>query len=787
MRKSLILSSVLIVFASTCNSSDAQITRTPEGSLLPKRTRTVTEAPKEEANIRLTYWETPWSKVFRDVAQLSGSELVMDRIPNGNFNRADRNVYTRSDAVKILNRYLERLNFRMFEQGKYLIVMPHQVARSRYGRPVIRPEEVAAQVPVSRQPERHTYQQPQRRVDTIRPGVARQATTYQQYGNETNRREATSSQFTSGNVATAQYYMRDSQSGMVRLSSNEAGTKKVGKPDLKEAVVVPKNLPAVEIARSIYKAFNKHAKLVDVGPGGFPGVTISWPQKFDLGIDTKTNRLFVSGEGSQVQGAVKMIQLLDRPVKLDEKTELVPADQETSKIALNLQPTIKKLVTQPGLPPVPAPVPKTQPEPPSAAMLGGLKGDVSIQNVPGIGLVVTGNEEDVKKVMQVIRQIEQLSVGTNPDIHLALLTNVDSTALSELLTTVYEKLAAVQNPQARASTTAAATVAIVPVVKPNAVLIIAPTAALESLLALIEKLDRPVDPRTEFAVYHLRSAVASQVVSMLQQFYQERGGLGVRVVAYADSRTNSVVVQAQPRDMQEVAALVAKIDRDTTAAVNQMKIYPLKNAVAEELVEVLNEAIRSVLNPPTTGQGGGGQGSQALREAKSAVLQFLTIDRKEGRQVRSGILADIRITADMRTNSLVVTAPGKSMALIGALIEQLDKPTANVAEIKVFSLENADATTVVGLLENLFVQTAGGQQSQTGIQVVGAEGASSSLIPLRFSVDVRTNSIIAVGGAEALQVVEAILFRLDENEIRQREKSGLPTQERSRSRCGCRD
>ena len=39
---------------------------------------------------------------------------------------------------------------------------------------------------------------------------------------------------------------------------------------------------------------------------------------------------------------------------------------------------------------------------------------------------------------------------------------------------------------------------------------------------------------------------------------------------------------------------------------------------------------------------------------------------------------------------------------------------------------------------------------------------------MQFSVDTRTNSIIAVGSREDLAVVEAILLRLDEGDLRER-------------------
>src|SRR5439155_7382046 len=106
------------------------------------------------------------------------------------------------------------------------------------------------------------------------------------------------------------------------------------------------------------------------------------------------------------------------------------------------------------------------------------------------------------------------------------------------------------------------------------------------------------------------------------------------------------------------------------------------------------------------------------------------------------------------------------------------KPSAIVAEIKHFTLKNADASSISKMLTELFSlqqqgqrQTAGQQAQQLGLQLAGAEDASSQLIPLKFSTDIRTNSIIAVGGAEALSVVEAIILRLDASDVRQRQSS----------------
>jgi type II secretion system protein D len=112
------------------------------------------------------------------------------------------------------------------------------------------------------------------------------------------------------------------------------------------------------------------------------------------------------------------------------------------------------------------------------------------------------------------------------------------------------------------------------------------------------------------------------------------------------------------------------------------------------------------------------------------------------------------------------------MGLMTALVEALDRAPNAVSEIKVFTLKNADAQQSVDLLETLFDNT--NQEEQLGIQLAGTEGSSSSLIPLRFSADIRTNTVLAVGSAESLSVVEAVLLRLDNDDTRKLETTVIP-------------
>ena len=101
-------------------------------------------------------------------------------------------------------------------------------------------------------------------------------------------------------------------------------------------------------------------------------------------------------------------------------------------------------------------------------------------------LILRGNEEDLKQVQEVIDRIEQLAAGTRPEIHLLFLNNVNSEALAELLSDVYQRLGNLRN---AGTEQGAQTVNVVPIATPNAILILAPTNTIQSVIDLAEELD----------------------------------------------------------------------------------------------------------------------------------------------------------------------------------------------------------------------------------------------------------------------------------------------------------
>jgi general secretion pathway protein D len=781
-----------------------------------------TDADDGEVSVRLSFLSTDWESVLNKVAEGTGSVLVADRMPSGNFSRQDFHKYSRTEAVRILNEELVRKDFRLLEKGKYLVLINLAAARPDYRRPVTELEarrETPLKTAVSdigADGRQRSFQQssttiePRRRQQTAASAYGATASPYRELKparQSVQTAEYPGSQTVRRPGAIRQLAFQDdtptpeAQAGAKQNSAAKAQQNTDHDNELIRQTFVPKQRTARYISSTLYKAFEERAEIVDEGPDGLPAMQVftapspddpSKPRAiiFVMGVDVARNELLVEGPRVQVDRVVRLLQRLDiTATEGDESTRVVATGKGANDVAANLKPAVDRMASQNNGGPQPETAVNRQDGQGNQLpdLVGGIRGEVSIEAMEDLGvLIIKGNQTDVDSVMAIINQIETLSAAAAPDIHLRMLENIDGQALAELLTTVYEQLneARGQTQQQQGQ------LAIFAVGRPNAVMIMAPTQDLESILALVEELDKPVPPQTSFAVFRIKHGIASLIEQKLEDFYSRQGGTGgganaaterpglsTRVKIVTDSRTNSLIILAQPNDLKEIEQVIAELDSHESGAVNMVEVFELRHAVAEELATTVSTIIQSVLNPPTLGQGqitqaflgvGGGTGTQELREVRSAVLEYLVSDGEQMRKVRSGILADIRITGDARSNTIVVTAPAESMELLGAIIRRLDKPASSVATIKHFTLKNADATSTSDLLNELFGDQTTAQGSQVGVQLAGAEGASS-VVPLRFSVDVRTNSIVAVGTAEALEVVEALIFRLDDSDIRQRQ------------------
>ena len=265
--------------------------------------------------------------------------------------------------------------------------------------------------------------------------------------------------------------------------------------------------------------------------------------------------------------------------------------------------------------------------------------------------------------------------------------------------------------------------------------------------------------------------------------------------------------------MAEVAELIRQIDVSRSAKVNEVRIVRLEHVLAQDIATIMEKAIG--ISTGVTGQGTGTQGGQAFgqggqpgapggqqgapggqppgqgqnapgtpgggapgsagrtqNEQQATMLSFLMVDARGRKLLNSGILSDVRINSDVRANALVISAPPEDLDLLEGLVRQLDNLPAAEAQIKVFTIVNGDAQSLSDMLKTLFTGQASGTGAgpQALMQLIQNTSSSSetSLVPLRFGVDTRTNSVIASGTMADLSIVEAILTKLDDGEVRHR-------------------
>lgn len=363
---------------------------------------------------------------------------------------------------------------------------------------------------------------------------------------------------------------------------------------------------------------------------------------------------------------------------------------------------------------------------------------VQIEMLPEIdAIILRGRDQQLNDLAEIIKQLDEASRLIQPEVEVIPLQHANSEAIAKITLETQEKLIGTR--QGR--------VTVTPLVKPNALLLIGWGEAIKAARDLITKLDLPVAPNSQFSVFQLRHADASELQTQLRTFFTNREGLGPVIQSMVDDRTNAIVVNAAQRDLQEIALLIEQLDVPRAGSMQQARVFPIRNSLAADVALALTQA----LTAPTAG--------------KSSSVQLLDQDGRP--VVTSGILGASQITINERNNTIIAKSAPENLPLIEKLIEQLDTP-GQVAKIKIFPVKNGDAGALVETLRALLPTQAPGAP---GTSQLSSAPDESALLPLRFTVDARGNNIMVVGSDGDLKIVEALIVRLDESDTMQRKST----------------
>lgn len=308
----------------------------------------------------------------------------------------------------------------------------------------------------------------------------------------------------------------------------------------------------------------------------------------------------------------------------------------------------------------------------------------------------------------------------------------------------------------------------------NSLVVVGEADNVRRVIQLVNLLDRPLTDEITTKVVRLKYADAAEMARYLTDLFRvdqtqgqapqpqpqfgmnganlPRGNSSLaqmrgRVRFAADTRSNSLIIYATPANIETIEKLIAELDVNL-APRTEYRIIQLKYADATGLADQINQLIDPTLQPgqrrPGFFFGGfGGGGGQTTPNANG--------------------LVEYRVVPDVRTNSLVVTAPVDGITQLEDLIKRLDVPSQVESVVRVFQLENAIASEVATTLRNLFQGTT--QQGGFGFGLFGAGGRTQ--IPPNSPLDLlrqvtivandQTNQLLISGPAQTFPTIETLL------------------------------
>ncbi|MHC5028453.1 MAG: secretin N-terminal domain-containing protein, partial [Planctomycetota bacterium] len=224
------------------------------------------------------------------------------------------------------------------------------------------------------------------------------------------------------------------------------------------------------------------------------------------------------------------------------------------------------------------------------------------------------------------------------------------------------------------------------------------------------------------------------------------------------------------------------------SSVVEIKYIALKSANALETVGLIDNVL--------SGRGIGMRGRGSERATVIKYLRQLAGEEPvEGAddlevEVSAAIRESIVLTPDVRTNTIIVSAPRDSMTMIERMIADLDSSSTGAQSIRIFKLVNADALDMRQILTELFSlerqgnlyvlkPREGAVDSEPPVGAIAridenmSLGSELTAVPderqqLSITVDQRTNSLLVSGTPTYLDLVANVVEELDAQDANER-------------------
>ncbi len=276
--------------------------------------------------------------------------------------------------------------------------------------------------------------------------------------------------------------------------------------------------------------------------------------------------------------------------------------------------------------------------------------------------------------------------------------------------------------------------------KTNSIMVTGAKENVEAARELIAMLDDvPMTGSVTMRILPMRNIDAQEFATVVRELFTQGKALGKIPgttltgapqgdvgTALADDfaltvveRTNTVIVAGRDEAVALVEAMQQRLDTTDASAASAVRSYPLNRAGATAV-------------------------SQRLEQFFNAQAQQKNF-RPEDK---------VRMVADDRTNTLVVSTSQRSFSVLEELLKQLDREIpADLRELKLVQLTHASATRLAPLIQQLMDSRLE--------RVRAAEPRAADLQKVTILADEQANTLLVSGGADAFDVIKGIVAQLD--------------------------
>jgi general secretion pathway protein D len=254
---------------------------------------------------------------------------------------------------------------------------------------------------------------------------------------------------------------------------------------------------------------------------------------------------------------------------------------------------------------------------------------------------------------------------------------------------------------------------------------------IKSLTDIIKQVDS--SSANGIDMVRLHHALAMDIANTLKDLVKTQPGMGSRtqITVAADDRSNSILVSGSKTDRIRLRMIILKLDKQSSAGVNQnTQVVYLNYLRAEDVVPILagiaqanfsgnvgttigtitrpaldsTNPASNLSNTSSSDQSGGGitsNISQPSLNSSSATANTTSASTKN----EGGTKPTVQIIAEPNTNSIILNAPSSIIRVLKSVISQLDiKPAQLLIEAMVAEVDQKD-------INNLGIEWGSDQQT----------------------------------------------------------------------------